>query len=219
MIEIREVLRLRGEGLPKKRIAAQLGLDPKTVRRYLDGGGERRCPRDRRDQRRGGPPGAPRRCIRPAGRRAATAGRGVSSSARRSRAGWATACASPRFASCWCGRASTSRIRRCIASRSSSCSLARRRRRSRCSMASRATSCRSIRAGSAGSRCRSKKAAVSRLDLYRGPLAPPLRLPHLRGNDGARDRGVRGRVGVLRRRLHASSSRITRRRSSSPPIR
>src|ERR1700737_4174355 len=35
MIEIREVLRLRGAGLPKKRIAAQLGLDPKTVRRYL----------------------------------------------------------------------------------------------------------------------------------------------------------------------------------------
>jgi hypothetical protein len=36
MIEIREVLRLRGTGLPKKRIAAQLGLDPKTVRRYLE---------------------------------------------------------------------------------------------------------------------------------------------------------------------------------------
>ena len=35
MIEVREVLRLRGEGLPKKRIAAQLGVDPKTVRRYL----------------------------------------------------------------------------------------------------------------------------------------------------------------------------------------
>ncbi len=35
MIEVREVLRLRGDGLPKKRIAAQLGLDPKTVRRYL----------------------------------------------------------------------------------------------------------------------------------------------------------------------------------------
>jgi hypothetical protein len=35
MIEIREVLRLRGAGLPKKRIAAQLGLDRKTVRRYL----------------------------------------------------------------------------------------------------------------------------------------------------------------------------------------
>jgi transposase len=35
MMEIREVLRLRGEGVAKKRIAAQLGLDPKTVRRYL----------------------------------------------------------------------------------------------------------------------------------------------------------------------------------------
>jgi transposase len=35
MIEIKEVLRLRGGGLAKKRIAAQLGLDPKTVRRYL----------------------------------------------------------------------------------------------------------------------------------------------------------------------------------------
>jgi hypothetical protein len=36
MIEVREVLRLRGEGLPKKRIAAQLGPDPKTIRRYLE---------------------------------------------------------------------------------------------------------------------------------------------------------------------------------------
>ncbi len=35
MIELREVLGLWSEGLPKKRIAAQLGLDPKTVRRYL----------------------------------------------------------------------------------------------------------------------------------------------------------------------------------------
>jgi hypothetical protein len=35
-IEVREVLRLRGAGLPKKRIAARLGLDPKTVRRYLE---------------------------------------------------------------------------------------------------------------------------------------------------------------------------------------
>lgn len=35
MIELKEVLRLWAEGLPKKRLAAQLGLDPKTVRRYL----------------------------------------------------------------------------------------------------------------------------------------------------------------------------------------
>jgi hypothetical protein len=35
MVELKEVLRLWREGLPKKRLAAQLGLDPKTVRRYL----------------------------------------------------------------------------------------------------------------------------------------------------------------------------------------
>ena len=35
MIEFREVLRLWQERVPKKRIAARLGLDPKTVRRYL----------------------------------------------------------------------------------------------------------------------------------------------------------------------------------------
>lgn len=38
MIEIKEVLRLRVLGVAKKRIAAQLGLDPKTVRRYLEVG-------------------------------------------------------------------------------------------------------------------------------------------------------------------------------------
>jgi len=35
MIEVKEVLRLWMKGQAKKRIAAQLGLDPKTVRRYL----------------------------------------------------------------------------------------------------------------------------------------------------------------------------------------
>lgn len=35
MIEFKEILRLWQEQVPKKRIAAQLGLDPKTVRRYL----------------------------------------------------------------------------------------------------------------------------------------------------------------------------------------
>jgi hypothetical protein len=35
MVEITEVLRLWRAGLPKKRIAARLGLDPKTVRRYI----------------------------------------------------------------------------------------------------------------------------------------------------------------------------------------
>ncbi len=35
MIEIKEVLRRWISGIPKKRLAAQLGLDPKTVRRYV----------------------------------------------------------------------------------------------------------------------------------------------------------------------------------------
>src|SRR5690606_29561785 len=35
MIEIKEVLRQWLAGIPKKRIAAQLGIDPKTVRRYV----------------------------------------------------------------------------------------------------------------------------------------------------------------------------------------
>lgn len=35
MVEITEVLRLWRDGVPKRRIAARLGLDPKTVRRYV----------------------------------------------------------------------------------------------------------------------------------------------------------------------------------------
>jgi hypothetical protein len=35
MLEVKEVLRLWREGVPTKRLAAPLGLDPKTVRRYL----------------------------------------------------------------------------------------------------------------------------------------------------------------------------------------
>ena len=35
MLEIKEVLRLWLAGAPKKQIARQLGLDPKTVRRYV----------------------------------------------------------------------------------------------------------------------------------------------------------------------------------------
>jgi len=35
MVEVKEVLRLWRERVPTKRLAAQLGLDPKTVRRYL----------------------------------------------------------------------------------------------------------------------------------------------------------------------------------------
>ena len=36
VLEVKEVLRLSREGVAKKRIARQLGLDVKTVRRYLE---------------------------------------------------------------------------------------------------------------------------------------------------------------------------------------
>jgi len=39
MVELKAVLALWREGVPTKRIAAQLGLDPKTVRRYRDAAG------------------------------------------------------------------------------------------------------------------------------------------------------------------------------------
>jgi len=39
MLEVKEVLRLWVGGVPKKRIAVQLGLDVKTVRRYLEAAG------------------------------------------------------------------------------------------------------------------------------------------------------------------------------------
>jgi hypothetical protein len=55
MVEITEVLRLRLAGTRKKRIAAQLGLDPKTLRRYIP---------DRDPHRT-----AARRCVRPRPRR------------------------------------------------------------------------------------------------------------------------------------------------------
>jgi hypothetical protein len=44
------------------------------------------------------------------------------------------------------------------------------------------------------------------VDLYRRALAAPLRLSDLRGNDGARDRSVRGRMGFLWRRLQSHHS-------------
>ena len=39
MIELKEVLQLWRDGVPTKRLAAQLSLDPKTVRRYLRAAG------------------------------------------------------------------------------------------------------------------------------------------------------------------------------------
>jgi hypothetical protein len=65
-----------------------------------------------------------------------------------------------------------------------------RRRRSRCWMASRATSCSSIRGGSAGSRCRTARSAGFARGSLRRCAHAPLRLSDLRRDDGARDRRV-----------------------------
>ena len=51
---------------------------------------------------------------------------------------------------------------------------------------------------------------VSRVDLHAVRFALPLRLSRLRGDHRARHRGVRGRVGVLRRRLQRPHPRYTK---------
>lgn len=87
MVEITEVLPLWRAGVAKKRIAARLGLDPKTVRRYvtvaegtgLHVGDEAMSDTQLRD--------VLWRCIPVAAVRGATTGTGVASSRRRFAAG------------------------------------------------------------------------------------------------------------------------------------
>ena len=50
-------------------------------------------------------------------------------------------------------------------------------------------------------------APVSRVDLHGGALAASLRLSDLRGDDGARHRGLRSGLGLLRRHLHRADPR------------
>src|SRR5438045_306435 len=47
LLEVKEVLRLWLSGIPKKRVAALLGYDPKTVRRYLKAARELGLPSER----------------------------------------------------------------------------------------------------------------------------------------------------------------------------
>src|SRR5712692_4202844 len=106
MIELKEVLRLWGKGLPKKRVAAQLGLDPKTVRRYLQAATAAGLHAD----------GDPIRdeqvrdvllALHPAGGRPRGDGWTVCTEHREAIRRWVEggASASPRFASCWPARA------------------------------------------------------------------------------------------------------------------
>ncbi len=87
MVEITEVLRLWRAGVPKKRFAARLGLDPKTVRRYVtvaEGTGLRVGDEAVSEMRSAT---CCSRCIPPAGGRAAMTGTAVARSRRRFAAG------------------------------------------------------------------------------------------------------------------------------------
>jgi hypothetical protein len=155
MLEVKEVLRLWREGMPTKRLAAQLGLDPKTVRRYtraaadlgLSVGGEAVSDDHVR---------AVLLALQPAGGRP----RGDS---------WAQCEAQRAAIQRWLGEGlRLTKIRKLLvrqgvaiaystlyrfALRSWSFSLARPPRRSRCSTVNLVRNCKSTRDGSAGSRC------------------------------------------------------------------
>ena len=218
MIEVREVLRLRGEGLPKKRIAVQLGLDPKTVRRYLTAaamaGVRVTAAIGDEDVRQ------VLLAAAPDGRSPARDGWARCLDQRASLERWlGDGLRLTKIRNCWSGRASTSRIPRCIGSRSWSCSLAKRHRRSRCSMTSRARSCSSIRAGWAGSRCPSENGDGSCLDLYRGAQCLSLwSVQFVRSASMANGLAFapRGRSSCRPKQWRSSSSRTS---SRSPPPR
>ena len=211
MVEVKEVLRLWRAGLPTKRLAAQLGLDPKTVAAVSARRGHG-----------GGPPGRRRRAVtddevrdtllalQPLGGRP----RGD---------GWAQCAAQREAIRGWLADGlRLTKIRKLLARQGVAIAYPTLYRfavlelqfgqtattipvldwRARPGAAGR------YRAGSAGSRCRpGQPPSVSRVDLHRGPLAPSLRVSDLRGDDRARDRGVRSRVGLLRRRLHGPHPR------------
>ena len=80
--EIRDLALLR-DGLPKQRIAARVGLDPKTVRRYLTAAEAAGLPRDAEPSPRRRSATCCSRCIQPAAAHARTAGRAAASSRRR----------------------------------------------------------------------------------------------------------------------------------------
>jgi len=84
MLEVKEVLRLWLSGVPKRQIAAQLGLDLKTVRRYPDRRAGKRA-HARAGLRRNSTTRWSRRfsgqCVRSWAGRVATAGRCASRSA------------------------------------------------------------------------------------------------------------------------------------------
>src|SRR6516225_7681159 len=151
MIEFKEVLRLWQEQVPKKRIAARLGLDPKTVRRYLwaaEAAGLRAQQETLSDEQ----VRDVLLALQPGGGRPHGESWARCSEQREAIQRWlASGYGSLRFVSSWRGRVCRSAIPRFTALRSSSCSLGEPPPPSRSSMAIPARNCKWIPAGWAGS--------------------------------------------------------------------
>src|SRR5713101_2282816 len=147
MLELKEVLRLWLARAGKKPIAAQLGLDVKTVRRYLRAAEEcglKPGPQLLTDERlaRSLAGWGPRR-----GGHMERRGSCACASASSSRSTWRSTSSSARCRDCWRAEASRCRTRRCTDSPSPSWSSDGRRRRCRSLTASPARRCGSTLAG------------------------------------------------------------------------
>ena len=210
MVEIKEVLRLWRAGAKKKRIAAQLTLDVKTVRRYV--AAAESCglaPGPERAQRRAG---CRRRRGAVAGDRASARRRlaAVRGRARRDRA----AARGPRAAVEGPAAPASPRRRRPVLD---AAPVRGRRARLRPAWTDDPRRRRQARRGdphrhrvddAARARRARQATAVPRVDLHAARVAVQVRLPVLRGEHRDRDRGVRGRVGVLRRRVRRRRARL-----------
>ena len=196
-------------GAKRKRIAAEIGLDPKTVRRYIgaavecglapEGGDGKLCDEELiavLARLRGEAIGRPRgeRWARCEAERAFIE-RHLAQGVRLSKVREAAAAARRRGAA----------IRRCyrfavaeLGFGEGRADRSRRRRR-----AGRGGAGRHGMDDPARARPRERRpaSALPGLDLHAGGFALPLRLPVPSGDDGDGDRGVRGGLGVLRRRL------------------
>ncbi len=208
MVEVKEVLRLWRAGLPRKRLAAQLGLDPKTVRRYLGAATAAGVRADGHDGHR-------RRGPRDAARAAAVGGRPRGD-------GWAQCAAQRPAIERWLADGlRLTKIRKLLARQGVAITYATLYRFAVLRAAvwpdrdhdpgarwpARPGAAARHGLGRLAHAAGRDAAPVSRVDLHGGPLAASLRVSDLRGDDRAGDRGVRSGVGLLRRRLRGHHSR------------
>jgi hypothetical protein len=206
MVEITEVLRLWRDGLPKKRIAARLGLDPKTVRRYLTTAEAVGLRRDG-----GAITEAQVRdvllALHPAGGRP----RGD---------GWARCREQQATIQLWLQQdIRLTKIRKLLARQGVVITYATLHRFAVVTLNfGRAATTIPVVDGAPGeelqvdhglgrlAHAHGPEAPLSRVDLHRRPLALSVCLSDVRGDDGPRHRGVRGRLDLLRRCLQGPHS-------------